>query len=122
MYEWFKENVHHNGESYIYELRNNDKSHLAVTDIISPGSGNAHFRVILKITKSDVKSPYVHKKDYRELTLFNSTEPLEPITTQTALQVCFVQIDDSDKPVNAVIYTYVEKPERFVRFDLNSKS
>lgn len=117
IFNWFEKKVHASPQCYNYSVIELKGTHLKLIEL-SDENDKVFFRVLIKATYEDVKQPRQLIKNYQEIGYLTNTISTKPLLAagQTALQVCYVQLNDKNIPVNGVLYTYAKG--QLHKFDL----
>ncbi|MEO7924010.1 MAG: hypothetical protein ABIR30_10040 [Chitinophagaceae bacterium] len=120
IFNWFHDNVHAGPESFLYYVNDLPGTHIKMVDIVRESTGGLYFRVILKATQEDVENAGPLAKNYKDLSYFN-TKTQNAIIAATAIQVCYIQLDEKGIPIHGILYTYSAHDEKYHTFKINKK-
>src|SRR5688500_2526735 len=119
IFKWFKEHVHAAPEEeYLYKIIDLPGTHLKMVDIIRELTEGVYFRVILKSTYDDVKHPVMPPVEFEDLSNLFNTKTIPAASPITGTQVCFIQLNGDNQPMDAVIFTYSPHDEKYHTFHI----
>ncbi len=120
IFDWFQRNAHAvPDDEYTYKLIHLSGTHLKMVDIIRDRTDGVYFRVVLKATYDSVKGIETPKKNFRDINYLFNTKSDPAATHITGTQVCFIQLNDDNQPVDGILFTYAAHDESFHRFPLS---
>ena len=114
----FHDYVHLGPENFRYDVIDLDNTHLKMCDLVNEATGRVTFRVILKATYQDVENAPIPRKNHRDIIQLFNTKSNAELANTTATQVCYIQLNDANKPVHGVLFTYSPHDEQFHQFKL----
>lgn len=118
IFDWFQNNVHVGSEQFRYDIIGLPHTHLKMVDIVNEPTDKVYFRVIVKATYQDVEVPFLPTKNYKEIDYLFNTKSAAELTNIAGFQVCYVQLNNDDKPVHGILYTYSPHDEKYHTFKL----
>jgi hypothetical protein len=118
IFDWFQQNVHHAPDEFDYQINDLGGTHLKLVDIVRKSTGGLYFRVILKATYDNVEQVAVPQKNYEDLAYLFNTKTKNEFIPGTSTQVCYVQLNEENIPINGILYTYSSEDEKYHEFKL----